>query len=142
MSETTREINKITKTIISVSMKLIVCAVVILLLYEAIVRGYQFGHSLFYDTAAAEPPGTEMRVTIGEDKDLANLAAALEESGLIKDRYAFIIQSIFYGYGTSKNPVKEGTYLLNSSMTAKELIITLRDGVTEEESESESEAGG
>ncbi len=137
MSDTTREINKVTKAIITVSWKLIVYGAAILLLYEGITRGYQFGHSLFYDTAASDPPGIEMRVTIGEDKSLMNLAAALEESKLIKNRYAFLIQSIFYGYGYSDHPVEEGTFLLNSSMTAKELIITLRDGVTEEESEAE-----
>ncbi len=140
MSETTREINRVTKTIISVSWKLIVYAAAILLMYEGITRGYQFGHSLFYDTAASEPPGIEMRVTIGEDKDLLNLASALEDSGLIKNKYAFIIQSIFYGYGYSDHKVEEGTFLLNSSMTAKELITTLRDGIVEEESEEESKA--
>ncbi len=137
MSETTREINKVTKTIIAVSWKLIVYAVVILLLYEAVTRGYRFGHGLFYDTAASEPPGTEMRVTIGDDENLMSLATAFETNGLIKNKYAFIIQSIFYDYGGSENPVQGGTYLLNSSMTAKELIVTLRDGITEEESEAE-----
>lgn len=140
MSDTTREINKVTRAIISVSWKLIVCGVAVLLLYEAVTRGYRFGHSLFYDTAAAEPPGVEMRVTIGEDRDLFNLATALEESGLIKDRYAFLVQSFFYGYGNKKNPVREGTFRLNSSMTAKELIITLRDEETEEEIRAAEEA--
>ena len=40
MSNTTNEINKVTGTIIRVSWKLIVYAVVVLLLYEGVTRGY------------------------------------------------------------------------------------------------------
>ena len=45
---------------------------------------------------------------------------------------------MFYEYGRSDNPVLPGTYLLNNSMTGKEIILELRDGVTEEEKETES----
>ena len=40
MSSTTKEINKITGAVIRVSWKLIVYAVVVLLLYEGVTRGY------------------------------------------------------------------------------------------------------
>ena len=128
-----------TKAIITISWKLIVLVLVILLFYEAVSRGYTFGYNLFYDTAVAEPPGMDMRVTIGEGEKLLNLAVAMEESGLVKDRYSFIIQCLFYEYGYRfmgyGNPVRAGTYLLNTSMTAKEIIITLRDGKVVEETE-------
>ena len=133
MNQTAKEINKVTSTIILVSWKLIVYAVVIMLLYEGVTRGYQFGHNVFYATAVAEAPGVNMRVTIGEEEKLGDIAVALERGGLVKDRYAFLIQSIFYEYGGSENPVKAGTYLLNNSMTSKEIIIMLRDGITEED---------
>lgn len=135
MSRTTKEINRVTSTIIAVSWKLIVYAVVIMILYEGITRGYQFGHDVFYATAVAEEPGVDMRVTIGEGEKLTDIAAALEQGGLVKSRYAFLIQSIFYEYGGSENPVEPGTYLLNNSMTSKDIIVTLRDGLTEEVTE-------
>lgn len=62
----------------------------------------------------------------------------MEKGGLIKNRYTFLIQCLFYEYGRSDNPVLPGTYLLNNSMTGKEIILELRDGVTEEEKETES----
>ena len=43
MSNRTREINKITTTIIGISVKLMVYALIILLLYEAVSRGYDLG---------------------------------------------------------------------------------------------------
>ncbi len=135
MSETTKEINKVTGTIIGVSWKLIVYAVVILLLFEGVKRGYEFGHEVFYDTAVAEAPGVDMRVTIGDREKLVDIAAALEENDLVKNRFVFLFQSIFYEYGYGDNPVEAGTYLLNNSMSAKEIILILRDGMTEEDTE-------
>ena len=43
MSSRTREINKITMAIIRISVKLMLLALLILLLYEAVIRGYAFG---------------------------------------------------------------------------------------------------
>ena len=46
MSSRTREINKITMAIIRISVKLMLLALLILLLYEAVIRGYAFGHAV------------------------------------------------------------------------------------------------
>ncbi len=135
MSNTTNEINKVTGTVIRVSWKLIVYAVTVMVLYEGITRGYAFGHDIFYSPAVAAKPGVSMRVTIGEGEEVADIASALERGGLIRNKYAFIIQSIFYDYGGSDNPVEAGTYLLNNSMTSKEIILALREGVEEEDTE-------
>ena len=54
MSNATREINRITTAIIRISMKLIVYALIILLLYEAVIKGYAFGHQIFYAEAVEE----------------------------------------------------------------------------------------
>ena len=135
MSDTTREINKVTGTIIRVSWKLIVYAVVALLLYEGITRGYAFGHDIFSSSAMASEPGVDMRVTIKDDEEVADIGAALEKAGVIKSRYAFVIQSIFYDYGSSDHPVEGGTYLLNNSMTSKEIILALREGIKDEAEE-------
>ena len=137
MNQTAKEINKVTSTIILVSWKLIVYAVVIMLLYKGVTKGYEFGYSVFYSTAVAQEPGVNMRVTIGDDEKLGDIAVALERGGLVKNRYAFLIQSLFYEYGGTENPVKAGTYLLNTSMTSKEIIIMLRDGITEEDLDGE-----
>ena len=134
MSDTTREINKVTGTIIRISLKLIIYAVVILVLYEGITKGYSFGYDIFYSSSAAPKPGVDMRVTIGEGEKVADIGAALEKGGVIKNRYAFLIQSIFYGYGGTDYPVEAGTYLLNNSMTSKEIILVLREGVNGEDS--------
>ena len=62
MSRRTREINRITTAIITISIKLMVLALLILLLYEAVVRGFAFGHEIFYAEAAEAAPGREITV--------------------------------------------------------------------------------
>ena len=70
MSNRTREINKITTTIISISVKLIVYALIVLLLYEAVARGYAFGHEIFYAEAVEEAPGHDMVVQMTEGESV------------------------------------------------------------------------
>lgn len=132
MSHTTKEINKVTGTVIRISVKLIVYALVILLLYEGVSHGYQFGYRVFHSEAVAMEPGISMQVTIGEGQSVAQIAKALKENGLIKYQYAFLVQCLFYEYG-DQYPVEAGMYQLNNSMTPKEIILELRGGPREEE---------
>lgn len=129
MSDRTREINKITTTIIGISVKLIVYALIVLLMYEAVVRGYQFGHEIFFAEAAEEAPGRDITVWIDRDESVSDTAKVLVRKGLIKSEFAFIFQSEFYDYGT----IYPGTYTLNTSMTSKEILQALN--VKPEESE-------
>lgn len=133
MSHATKEINKITGTIIGVSGKLIVYALVILLLYEGISRGYQFGYEVFHPEAMAEAPGVNMQVTIEDDESISEISAVLKASGLIGNEYVFWVQCWFYEYGSDDYEVIPGAYILNNSMTSKEIIISLRDGPPKEE---------
>lgn len=135
MSNTTKEINKVTGAIIGVSGKLIIYALVVLLLYEGVTKGYAFGYEIFHSTAMAEAPGIDKVVQIGEGDSLMDIAKSLDEKGLIKNEYAFLIQSIFYEYGKGEYEIIPGTFTLNNSMTTKEMIVTLRDGPEEEGTE-------
>lgn len=121
MSNTTREINRITTTIISISVKLIVYALIILLLYEAVTRGYAFGHEVFFAEAMDEKPGRDMAVTMQPDTSVSEAAKILTDKGVIKSEFAFIFQSKFYDYDT----IYPGSYELNTSMTSKEILQAL-----------------
>lgn len=121
MSRRTREINRITTAIITISIKLMVLALLILLLYEAVVRGFAFGHEIFYAEAAEAAPGREITVEIKEGETAKEAAGNLKKKGLIKNDFAFWFQSIFYDY----QDIYPGTYTLNTSMTSKEILREL-----------------
>ena len=137
MSNRTREINKITTTIISISVKLIVYALIVLLLYEAVAKGYAFGHEIFYAEAVEAPPGHDMVVQMTEGESVSEAAEFLARRGLIKSEFAFIFQSKFYDYDT----IYPGTYTLNTSMTSKEILQMLNEKPETEEDVKPAQSG-
>ena len=132
MSQMTKEINAITGTIIGVSGKLIVYALVILLLVEGMTRGYAFGHEVFYGTAIDPEPGITYSLTIPEGQDAAETAKVLKDVGLIRNEYALRIQMWFYDY-----EAYPGTYQLSTAMTSKEILQVLN---VKPESENDAKA--
>ena len=120
MSQMTKEINAITGTIIGISGKLIIYALVILLLVEGMTRGYAFGHEVFYATSMEPAPGIMYSVTIPEGQKPSETARLLKDTGLIRNEYAVRIQMWFYDY-----EAYPGTYDLGTAMTSKEILQIL-----------------
>ncbi|MCI6886631.1 MAG: endolytic transglycosylase MltG [Lachnospiraceae bacterium] len=131
MSRVTKEINRITGTIIGISGKLILYALVILLLVEGMSRGYAFGHEVFYPTAMEEAPGTDKIITVPEQQKPSETIEVLHDVGLIGNPYAAMIQIRFYDY-----EIYPGTYTLNTSMTSKEILQILNEKPEETEAGS------
>lgn len=123
MSSRTREINRITMAIIRISVKLMLLALLILVLYEAVIQGYAFGHAVFYAEAVEEAPGHDITVVVKDGEGVSQAADELEKKGLIKNIYAFLFQSRFYDY----DKIYPGTYTLNTSMTSKEILQKLSE---------------
>lgn len=123
MSNRTKEINRITTTIISISVKLIVYALIVLLLYEAVAKGYAFGHEIFYAEAVERAPGRDVTIEIEREESITQAVGLLAKEGLIKNEAAFIFQGKFYDY----EKVYPGTYVLNTSMTSKEILQALNE---------------
>ena len=131
MSRTTKNINRITTTIISVSARLLFYALVFFLMYEGVTRGYSLGHELFAPTAVAEAPGTDREVTVDSGQSVPEVASELEKDGLIRNRLVFILQSKFYEY-----EVYPGTYTLNTSMTSMDMLKLIDKSGTEKKAEA------
>ena len=130
MSRATKEINKITGAVITVSSRLIILALVVLLLYEGVTRGYAFGHEIFYASAMEEEPGRDKELTVAKGTSVAQTAKLLKENGLIANEYSFIIQAEFFDY-----KVNPGDYTFNTSMTSKEILQMMNENTGEKEEE-------
>ncbi|MEW4413002.1 hypothetical protein [Clostridium sp. AN503] len=147
MSQITKDINKITGTIIGISGKLILYALVILLLAEGITRGYAFGHEIFYATAMEEAPGRDKVLTVPKGQKESETIHTLKDLGLIDNELAIQIQMKFYEY-----EIYPGTYTLNTSMTSKEILQALNvepedgeknaDGSSKSASQTGADSGG
>lgn len=128
MSRATKEINKITGAVIAISSRLIIFALVILLLYEGVTRGYEFGHDIFYASAVDTEPGRDKEITISKGTSVVQTAKLLKDNGLISNEYSFIIQAEFFDY-----KVNPGGYTFNTSMTSKEILQMMNENTGEKE---------
>lgn len=131
MSRTTNEINKITGAIIAISSRLIIFALVVMLLYEGVSRGYDFGHEIFYASAVEQKPGQDKNITVEKGASVARVGRLLKGSGLITNEYSFIIQAEFFDY-----KVNPGIYTFNTSMTSRDILQMMNDN-TEEKKEKQ-----
>lgn len=127
MSRVTKEINKISLAVISISGRIVFYVLAAALLITGAKKGYAFGHSIFYAPGMDKAPGIEKIVTLNGTESVTEVGKLLEDIGLIRDHNAFSIQAICYGY-----EVIEGTWKLNTSLSSKE-IIGLLDEVPEGE---------
>lgn len=123
---------KITTTIISVSIEIIFAALLIIVVYNAGIKAYNFGFSVFAEQPIAAEPGRDVNVTIDSNLSDYQLGQLLEEKGLIRDAKVFFVQMKLM---SMKSEVKSGRYTLNTSMTAEEMIQTITAEPEEEKEE-------
>lgn len=128
MSRATKEINKVTGTVIGLAVRMIFYAVVLILLVEGCSKGYSFGHEIFCSTAMEAAPGKDHTVTILRGTSDREVGELLKKEKLIKSPLILQIQAKFYDY-----TIQPGTYTLNTSMTTKDILWTLDQGTGEED---------
>ena len=126
----------IQKVMLSVSLFILRLAIVILVavgIYRLGTYAYTCGYSIVSDAAVEPWPGRDMRVVLTSDMTVKEAAQLLERRGLIHDADIFRIQLKVNRY---EDKIEPGEYVLNTSMTPKELMEVLA-GEAEEEDEEE-----
>lgn len=129
------ELNKILFGFISVAFKVMVVLFVIVATVKLGGTGYDFGYRVFTEKAVAKEPGKDILVQVREDTSAMELGKLLEEKGLVRDGRLFFLQLKLSAYAKKIHP---GVYTLNTSMTAKDMMVVMS---TVEETESTEAAG-
>lgn len=124
-----------TMSIISVVVHILITLVVIIVIYAGAMRCYDFGYRIFTDTPMSLEPGRDVTVIINEGNSTGQIGALLKENGLIKDAAVFVAQEKLSEYS---GEIKPGVYVLNTSMTAEEMIAVMSGNMAEDQ-EKESE---
>ncbi|MBQ7175142.1 MAG: endolytic transglycosylase MltG [Lachnospiraceae bacterium] len=117
MTEHESGIRRISEFLSGVAGRVILIALMTLVVFVAVRFSFNFGHSVFYQTPAEAPPGTDVEVTIEKGASIDELAEQLYDDGIITNDLAFRIQGRLY-----KVNFYPGTYTLNTSMTVKEIL--------------------
>lgn len=133
MSRTTNEINKVTGAVIAISIRLILLALIVLLLYEGVTKGYEFGHEIFYASAMEEKPGRDIDIKVDKGDSIASVAKLLKEKDLITNPYSLVIQAKFFNYKANA-----GSYTLNTSMTSRDILQMMNENTEKKEGKNDS----
>ncbi len=95
---------------------------------------YDMGYRIFTEPAMAKPPGQDMMVKIEEGMSSQEVGNLLEEKKLVDSGALFMIQLLVMDYD---DKLKPGTYTLNTSQTAKEMMQVMAEEEVEETEETE-----
>lgn len=126
-------VNKKLYGVIKIAGTVLVVLLVVVGTVRASMTAFDYGYRVFTEPPMANKPGTAVVVTITENMGAGDIADHLLEKGLIRDDNLFWIQ---YQLSAYKGKIVPGTYTLNTSMTAKEMMVIMAHQ-NEEETESD-----
>ena len=101
--------------------------VILLIVYAMVGFGrvaYDFGYRVFTEPAMSEEPGEDVLVQIKDGMSAMEIGEMLEEKGLIRDKNLFFFQLKLSAYSKRMIP---GVYTLNTSMTAKDMMVEISE---------------
>lgn len=113
--------------------KVIVTILVVYYVYQGALIAYDYGYRIFAEPAMTEEgEGWEVKVTVPMGSSAKEVGELLQGKGLIRDANLFYLQNLLSEY---KDEIKPGTYVLNTSMTAREMMEVMSEE-TQESSEN------
>ena len=84
---------------------------------------YDFGYAIFNQVPVDdEDHGEDITVVIKEGSSVCQIGKSLKSKGLLEDAKVFVVQEKLSNY---KDKLQAGTYILNTSMTADEMMAIL-----------------
>ena len=122
---------EIVVSIFATTFKVVLAIIIVMLVYKGSVTAYEYGQRVFNEPPVTGGSGRTIRVTIAEGSTAEEIGAELEKKGLIRDRRLFQLQELLSEY---RNKLQSGTYELNTSMTAEEMMAIMAAGKGESES--------
>lgn len=133
------EANKVIITFVKIAFSVLLILVIVYGAARGTMIAYDFGYRVFTESPMEQAPGTDVMVTIAPSSGALEIGMELKEKGLIRDENLFFLQLKLSAYS---NKIVPGTYFLNTSMTAKEMMVIMAqvEEETEEETSSSSES--
>ena len=129
------ETRNVVKTVITISYKMIIFALVVILIYYA-GAAFRFGVSVFNESSMSDPSMARTKtVTIPDNPSIEDVAQALDKAELIDGTRLFRIQAALSNY--SKYFVG-GTFELNTGMKPTEIMAAITEQSRAEAAEKET----
>lgn len=128
--------NKVIFKFIKIAFSIMVALIILYGTVSVAVVAYDFGYRVFTEAPMDEDAGKRVRVTIEPGMSGKEIGEVLVEKGLIRDANLFVLQMKLSIYDGKLLP---GEYILNTSMTAKEMMAVMATSSAVESTESTGE---
>ncbi|MBQ2936208.1 MAG: endolytic transglycosylase MltG [Lachnospiraceae bacterium] len=115
--------------VVETIIKVVVLAAIVAFVLKTSTAAYDFGYRVFADEPVSVTGGRTITVGISEEADIKDIAAMLEEKGLIADADLFVVQELLSAYHGEIIP---GIYDLSTAMTAEEMLSIMSTPAMEE----------
>ena len=124
----TIDMNKVIYRVVGITFSIMVFLLAVYGTMRVSLVAFDFGYRIFTEGAIDEEPGTDITVRIEENTGSIELGKLLYERGLVRDANLFILQHQLSAYAKTILP---GTYVLNTTMTPKEMMMFLSDATNQ-----------
>lgn len=109
--------------------KVIVFVLIVKYVIGIATTAYDFGYRVFAEEPVSAEPGITYTVELSEETTPRQVAEALEDYGLVRDKNIFYVQ---YLVSSSKGKLMPGNYELSTAMTADEMLEIMSSSYVEE----------
>ena len=109
-------------TVLSIALKIVIFAVVVIGVYRLGSMAFQYGHAVFQEETVDQRPGRTVPVTIRSGASVKEIAKLLEEKGLVEDWKLFYVQVKVSKYAKTLAP---GDYTLSTAMLPREMMAVM-----------------
>lgn len=120
----------IVSAVVGAIIRAAVAIAVVYLIYRGAVICYDYGYRIFTEPAISSGEGRTVTVAVTEEMSPSDIGTLLENKGLIRDKYLFVLQYYLSEY---REDVKPGVFELSTSMTAEDMMKVMASAAEEDE---------
>lgn len=119
-------------SVATAAVKIIVLVLIVRYVVGIATEAYEFGYRIFSEEPVSGEPGITYTVQLTEETTPKQVAQALEDYGLIRDKNLFYAQ---YLLSPHKDELMPGNYELSTAMTAEQMLEIMSSSFVREEEE-------
>lgn len=131
------DVKQLALSILETVIKIAVAIFIIMFVYDAAVKAYDYGYRVFAEEPMTVGEGRTISIYIKEDDSVKDIGEDLESKGLIRDAGLFVIQELL---SENHGKIQPGVYDLNTSMKSEEMLAIMAAGKEEADSEEEDDS--
>lgn len=109
-------------TVLSIALKIVIFAVIVIGVYRLGSMAFNYGHSVFQEEAVDPKPGRTIQVTVESGSSVKDIAKLLEDKGLVEDWKLFFLQVKVSKYAKT---MEAGDYTLSTAMKPREMMAVM-----------------